>query len=458
MKHFFAIVFAVLIGLSVVAVVIRPRPEAEGKIPLTWVSDDNPARREQIDLFNELHPDYRLRLDPSNTGMQKVIVQCIGGVGPDIFDCYNAFQLSAYVRSGIAWDVTDQLAEAGIDVREDCWEAGRPIMVFEGRVYGFLNNASVNAVWLNKAIFERHGIPCPSPDPKRGWTWEEFLPLAKRLTVRNEQGRVERFGFMMDWWGWYHFVAQWGGRVYSPDGTRCMLDSPETAAAIQFMQDLIYKHKVAPSPVEEAAMSTAGGWGSGTITFFGAGKSAMALGGRWWLCTLRKYEGLRLGAVECPHGPHRRFWAYGRTSLINKSGPRREQALAFLKYLASRDFSELINHQADALAPVKRFCYTDLYLHDPEFPNEDFNATWRDVVQFSLPSEISPFVNGNVAGRIINRQLDLVKNNQKSGAQAMKAAARQINEEIHKTLERDPSLRKRYEELTAKGNGTRPAQ
>ena len=199
-------------------------------------------------------------------------------------------------------------------------------------------------------------------------------------------------------------------------------------------------------------MRSTGGWGSGTITFFGGGKAAMALGGRWWLCTLRKYEGLRLGAVECPHGPIRMFRAYGRTSLINKNSPRREHALAFLKYLASRDFSELINHQADALAPVKKYCYTDKYLHDPEFPDEDFNAVWRDVMNYSVPDEISPFVNGNVAGRIINKQLDLVKSGQKDAKAAMTDAARLINKEIDKTLDRVPSLRKRYDELIARSN------
>ena len=561
MKCVFAGALVFLVAISVVAVAIRPDLGEEGKTVLIWVSDDNPARREQIALFNRLihDPDiadwsalcrhlhaaatssrrcperrvyellsdaarrlvakaaggaepsaaerwqlvqalndlldrqdlynerdfaslelpddllselarrdrtlaetqaanrrllelsfpglilHRLmvRLDPSNTGMAKVIVQSIGGVGPDLFDCYDGFQLSGYVRSGIAWDLTEEFRRLGIDVVRDTWRAGHPTMVLDGHVYGFLTNASVNAIWFNKDIFERHGIAYP-----RGpWTWEEFLPLARRLTVRDENGRVEHFGFMMDWWNWRHFLYQWGARVYTPDGTRCTLDSPEAAAAIQFMQDLIYKHHVAPSPVEEAAMATQGGWGSGTITFFGAGKAAMALGGRWWLCTLRNYEGLRLGAVECPHGPYRRFRGYGRSTLVNRNSPKRRYALEFLKYMAARHYNELVNHQADALAPVKRYCYSEKYLHDPDYPNEDFNAVWRDVMEFGLPDEISPFVNGAVAGRIINKQLDLVKNGQKSGAEAMKTAASEINEEIQKTLELDPTLRERYERL-----------
>jgi len=444
MKYFFVAALGALAILTVVAWAIQPEPAGKGKIPLVWVSDDNPARREQIEVFNQLHPQYHLRLDPSNVGMAKVIVQCIGGVGPDIFDCYGGFQLSAYAKSGIAMDVTEELEAAGIDVKKDVWAGVHPYFIYEGRVYGMATNACVDAIWVNKGIFDEQGIPYP----KGPWTWEEFLPLAKRLTVRDERGRIKHFGFMMDWWNWRHFMLQWDGRIYTADGTRCLLDSPGNIAAVQFMQDLIYKHHVAPSPVEEAAIATTGGWGSGTITFFGNHKAAMALGGRWWLCTLRDYKKLHLSAVECPHGPRRLFRGYGRASLINKNGPRRDHALAFLKYMAGKDYNELINHQADALAPMIRYSSTEEYLHDPEFPAEDFNDVWRDIMQYGVPDEVSPFINGSVASRIIEKQLDLVKNGQKSGADAMRTATREINEEIAKGLERDPSLRQRYEELT----------
>ncbi len=448
MKYVFTGSFAFLVALSVVAWAVRPQLGEKDKTPLVWVSDDNPARREQIALFNQLHPDYDLRLDPSNSGMAKVIVQCVGGVGPDLFDCYDGFQLSAYVKSGIALDVTDELAAAGIDVARDCWAAAHPNCILEGCTYGFPTNASVNAIWINKAIFDEHGIPYP----KGPWTWEEFIPLAQKLTVRDRAGRMEHFGFMMDWWNWRHFLCEWGGSVYTPDGTRCVLDRPENVAAIQFMQDLIYKYKVAPSPVDEANMATTGGWGSGTITLFGGGRTATALGGRWWLCTLRDYKKLRMGAVECPHpaGHKPRFRGYGRSTLVNKNSPRRQQAVEFLKYLAGKQYNELINHQADALAPVTRYCFTDLYLHDPEFPQEDYNAVWRDIMQYGVPDEVSPFINGNVASRLIERQLDLVKGGRKSAAEAMRAATSQVNREIERNVERDPELRERYEELTRK--------
>ena len=442
MRLFFTLTLLVLAALSLIAWKIQPRP-VDGKLPLTWVSDDNPARREQVALFNRLHPQYHLRLDPSNSGMEKVIVQSLAGVGPDLFDCYGG-QLSSYVKAGIAWDVTGELARSGINIRKDIWPSVYPTITYEGRVYGFPTNVAVDALWYNKEIFDRAGIPYP-----RGpWTWEEFIPLAQRLTLRDPDGRVRQFGFLCDWWNWQQFVYQWGGRLYSENGTRCTIDSPQAIAAVQFMQDLIYRYRVMPSPVEQAAMASQGGWGSGTINQFGARKAAMAMGGRWWLCTLRANKDLRLGAVECPHGPRRVFYAYPRATLVNRNSSRREAALAFLKYEASREYNELINHQADALAPVVRHCFTPQFLHDPAFPQEDHNRVWRDIMEFAEPDQSSPFVTHQVANRILTRQLDLVKANQKSPAEAMKTAAREINEEIRKAVERDPQLRARYQALT----------
>jgi len=133
---------------------------------------------------------------------------------------------------------------------------------------------------------------------------------------------------------------------------------------------------------------------------------------------------------------------------VSDDNPARlEQALKFLLYLANRECHELINHQADVLAPVNKYSYTQKYLHDPAFPEEDFNAVWRDAMNDAVPDEISPFVNGQAVQRILNKQLHLVKINQKSAADALRAPARQINEEIQKTIQRDPELRRRYEAL-----------
>jgi multiple sugar transport system substrate-binding protein len=232
MKYVFLGCFVFMGALTAVAWLWQPA-DNPSKIELLWCSDDNPARREQIELFNELHPKYHLELDPSNNEMTKVIVQCLAGVGPDLFDCYNGFQLGAFVRSGIALDLTEEFARRGIDM-DEAWSCTRPVFEYEDRIYGHPENAGANAVWYNKRLFDEAHEPYPQSD----WTWAEFIGVAQRLTKRDAQGRLIQLGFV-GYWDWQTALVQWGGRIYTPEGTRCVLDSPEGVAAMQFMQDLI---------------------------------------------------------------------------------------------------------------------------------------------------------------------------------------------------------------------------
>jgi ABC-type glycerol-3-phosphate transport system substrate-binding protein len=463
MKRLFLTIFGLLILLSLLAWRLQPLESGS----LTWVSDDNPARRAQIALFNTgqgVMPPVRtngappaarrLQLDPDNTGMEKVIVQSLGGVGPDLFDCYNANQLAAFVRSGVALDITAALKARGI-TPEEAWPAVTPCFLYNGRAYGWPTNAAANALWLNKDLFEKAGVPLPV---SHAWTWAEFIPLAQRLTKRDAAGHVLQYGFLADWFFlWPMCLRQWGGHYYTPDGTRCILDSPEAIAGIQFAHDLIYRYRIMPSPVEEASLSGQGGWGQGTIKWFGAGKGATALGGRWWLCTLRDQTHpmqngrpgtptLRLGVVELPHGPLRLFPGYGRATLINATSPRAKQALDFLVYMSRKGYNDLINAQADGLAPVKAVANTPEFLHNPDFPEETDNKVWRDAMAFAPPEEVSPFVDGQAVQQILDVQMDLVKTDQKSAADALHDAAKKINANIRQMIAQDPSLRRLYDE------------
>ena len=95
MKSFFLITFIALVLLSLIARLTQPKPIAPTKTQLVWTSDDNPFRRAQLAPFNDLYPQYHLELDPGNVELEKVIVQSLAGVGPDLFDCYSGFALTA---------------------------------------------------------------------------------------------------------------------------------------------------------------------------------------------------------------------------------------------------------------------------------------------------------------------------------------------------------------------------
>ena len=400
----------------------QPGSDAGGKRVLLWVSDDNPTRQAQLGVFQRVDPRYKVVLDPSNQGVEKVIVQCLAGVGPDLIDCYDAFSLASYVKSGIVEDLTDVLPQYGVDVKTQTFAGIQGAAICNGRVYGVPADLSVDGIWVHRDILRQAGIQ----EPRGPWSWERLASLAQKLTLRDPSGRVTRYGLLFDW-NWKVFFCTYGGHVFSPDGKTCILDRPEAARAVAMMHDLVYKYRVAPTPVEQASMSGRGGWGSGSIGWFGTKRGAMALGGRWWLASLRQYLGLDLGVVECPNGGYRRFFGYGRATLINTATKNREGALGFLKCLATGAYNREVNSDADGICAFREFAKDSSLLDDQGHPSEHDNDVWLDLAEHAVPDEMSPYVDGATVNRLITRQLELVREDEKDPVTAMRDAKRDVD-------------------------------
>lgn len=443
MKRLFLITFIVLCLLSIAAVATKPKREYGGRLRLILTTDDNPARQEQIAIFDRMFANLKLTIDPTNNDQSKIIVQTMAGIGPDIIDCYTRQQLHTYYQAGILADVTEMAEEAGV-TPEISWPAARENMFIEGRQYGFVTNPGPWVVFYNKDIFDKCGVPYPDGD----WDWDEFVDVAKRLTIKEPGSRRNQtYGVM----GYDLMEAIWqnGGSFFSEDGTRCTLDSPEAIGAAQWLMDLEFKHKCAPSPSEEQAMAAAGGWGQGIITLFSAHRLGMIRYGRWGLIVWRKDPKLRIGACALPRGKQKATTFVTRISVLNKKSPYVKEAFNYLKFLASEDYCNQINDSADNMAPVTKYCYTDRFLHNPEHPEEDYNDVFRSEMACARSVELSKFVNPYVANRIYQRYLDLMRNRELEPAEAMTAAAKEINAAIKEHISKFPELQVEYGRLTS---------
>lgn len=134
--------------------------------------------------------------------------------------------------------------------------------------------------------------------------------------------------------------------------------------------------------------------------------------------------------------------------MINRYSPKKEAAFRFLLYMASRPYNELINRQADALSPVKKYCYTKEFLLNPEHPEEDYNDVWRYAMERAKASEFSSLLKGSDLAAL-NNQLDLVKNNLKPVPEAMRDAQDNTNAQIKRNIEINPVYAQIYRDLKA---------
>jgi multiple sugar transport system substrate-binding protein len=151
------------------------------------------------------------------------------------------------------------------------------IYTVDGKKYGTVLGPNVIALYYNKDLFEKAQVD----PPNENWTYEDYTTTAKKLT--QGEGPAKVWGSSLTFQNreeWQPVVWCFGGELFDKEEypTKCLIDSPETANAFRWIQDLVYKDKAAPSAAEFQAIQ--GGFNSGLI--------AMEIDGTWDVNARRK--------------------------------------------------------------------------------------------------------------------------------------------------------------------------
>ncbi|MGH2349588.1 MAG: ABC transporter substrate-binding protein, partial [bacterium] len=115
----------------------------------------------------------------------------------------------------------------------------RQANTFGGVMWTMPFNKSLYLLFYNVDLLKQHNLKVPA-------TWDEFVNAAKVLT-REEGGRVVRYGFVVRPTTDYFTTAMLtnGGAFLRPGGREVAFNSPEGVEALQFLVDLVNRHKVA---------------------------------------------------------------------------------------------------------------------------------------------------------------------------------------------------------------------
>lgn len=484
MRTFLAGIFIMLLVLSVLAYSLLPREADDGRTPLVWTTDPNPQRQPQVEWFNKLYPDCKLRIDPDNTDSMKVIVQSCAGMGPDIVGRVYEGVIQSYHENGILMDLTDYADTMGFGL-DTLPENIRPLVslkvlmddgTIQDRQFTYPCNVSHQFIMYNKNVFDDAGIPYPPQD----LTWEQYLDIAAKLTVMEEGRDVPRVfgaaGAIID-----TIIFAHGAEYLNTMGTRCTMDSPEFVNAMVFYHDLFYKSGAEPTPLQKAGVSSQGGWAGGYNNWFGEGKIGMLWGERWKLISFRRFiteqrkardkwltdnpgadpadapKILRLGACQIPRfKDSERYTVVGaRGAGINVAEPNREKALNFLQYLASEQYSRLINEGSDSKPPNRKYHSLELFVN-PEWPGEEeVHAISLRAIQYGRARRRSMLVNTAT----INAEFWQIKSKIEASpdltremiAEELKRAAARLNLIIARNIKRNPKVRAMYDALLASG-------
>ena len=214
----------------------------------------------------------------------------------------------------------------------DFWPALHANATVDRELYGVPYQNSTPLVYYNVDHFKEVGLD-PNKPPQ---TWAELVDAARKLTKRDGD-KVERYGFAMaenyDYLGW--LMEAWslsnGGRYFNEEyGGEVYYDTPSMLGAAQFVQDLVFKHKVMAQGVTDAG---------GVSTSFFTGKASMVLLSTGALSFIRENMKAAYNVAFVPRNV-RNAVPIGGGSLVMFKGLGEEQQKAgwkFIKWLSSAE-------------------------------------------------------------------------------------------------------------------------
>jgi multiple sugar transport system substrate-binding protein len=212
----------------------------------------------------------------------------------------------------------------------------------DAQLYGLPRDNDTKVIYYNRAHFLEAGIP----EPADGWTWADLRAAALALTVRDPAVPRYGFGFETEYW-WLAWVWQGGGDVLDDprSPTRVLLDSPQNAASLQFLQDLIHVDRVTPPP---SALNT-----DDLSRLFRDGRVSMIFGNHTLVPWLTETPGLTWNVAPLPRHVERVNLAGGAGFVLSRRSQQKDAAWELVRFLTGPK-AQAILAESGVIVPARR--------------------------------------------------------------------------------------------------------
>ena len=181
--------------------------------------------------------------------VEKVLTMLTSGTQADLFT-FGATQTPTWVERGLLRPLDDLVRRDKYDL-SDFFEPAVEQYRWKGKLYALSRGFGHQDIYYNTTLWDTTGLKRPAYDWKStSWTVEEFLDATTRLTRGSGGGDGTKpvWGYVQRSNTWEPWVWNFGGEILNKAGTACTLDQPQAVEGLQFLQDLIHKHRVMAPP------------------------------------------------------------------------------------------------------------------------------------------------------------------------------------------------------------------
>lgn len=387
----------VILAIAALVSVLAPGALAQSEKTTVTIATYSPLRYDV--LVNELLPQWEKEYPHIHIDIQmypdfwnKLITMMATDAAPDIVDTAGT-QLFAHVVRGGAVDLSRYINGDPSFNKDDffphVWEETRyPHGTGEG-LYAVPYNVVGSIMYYNMDHFDRSGVAYPTAD----WTWEILRENARKLVDRDADGvtRVWGTGLNATHQIFDALVKAYGGQVLNEGRSEAMLDSPEAAAALEFMVSMIHEDRSAPPPNVAAT--------------FASGQTAIHIMGSWDSANFPSQDQMRWGAQIVPAGPVQRNIYGGSNSweVMRRPGQDLDLVWTVVKELVSPRTMQAFTAVAPRELPARRSALEgwprtellDILAESTQWMQDaDFSVDWG-TWQTAKRNEINPVLMGD---------------------------------------------------------------
>jgi multiple sugar transport system substrate-binding protein len=303
-------------------------------VPWPGIQASRDAQTAVVQAWNTANPDVQVVeevLPGEGSHYQKLQIQAAANTLPDLTFMQGSNDYVSFVVKDLLLPIDAAIKkDRSFNQQERLHPRSRDIVELNGHIWGLPVEAGTYVVFYNRAMFEQAGAPPPQP----GWTWNDLLDRAKRLTREVGGTPVVGYGQGLNFGRTEPWIVQGGARILDKVAfpTKQRLDAPEVVAAVQFVHELAWKH---------GAMATGRDAGTQGLGLW-QGQHAMRQEGNWLMPDLGKNMKAPWAMAPLPKGKQAATWMSIDVNVAFKPTKYPEEAYRFLKFINNEGQTPMI--------------------------------------------------------------------------------------------------------------------
>lgn len=305
---------------------------------------------------------------------QKLHLLFASNTPPDVV-FINNLNLPVFANAGMLEDLTPYSEDFESD---KYFPQSLKSLSWHGILYAIPRDVSNTAVFYNKYLFKKYGVPYP----QNNWDLNDLLNKAVRIS--HPQNQIYGISFDELPLLYLPYLLAYGG--WSKEDTlnyfkKDVLNKIPNKKGLQFYANLRKKYHAAPSKSEIASATSA--------QMFLQGKIAMQVSGRWLVPKYRQEAKFDWDIVQFPSAnksTKSKVFMDSSGWAISKNSKHKKAALKLIMYLSSKESSQRFS-ETGLIVPARKDCAYSKYFLDKQMPHN--SKAFLDAAQNSVPTPVT---------------------------------------------------------------------